>query len=284
LDIVVAVGALILWLSLLTFQLADLGAQLLDFRRARFSAEKLVDPHIRLSGLFWIFPFIAGLSVALLLGVDFAGHLIFLGAQPVEGAIILLWLVAFSLVVTVAIAFAFTRGSGPSYSSLRARLIDVGTQRVPSAQLEQYRRELADIDAHHNFRRDSPLGLSTIDSVHWATAARFLRGRGWWRLAPAVIGLIPIVSVLFGGSGLITYGGVPLVVLFVVPTPISLLIAVTAARTALAATAAWNAVSQATRMEVEQLLARLDRTSRRGVAGLAERVARALQILREQQG
>jgi hypothetical protein len=309
LDILVAMVGLILWLTLLIFQLADLCASLLDVRIARYSDENAEHPHIRFSRYFWIFPIGACLGVAVILGVDLAGRLIFLLAQPIEGVIILLGLTASTLIVAALIVIVIANGHVVSYSSLAAALREQGSTRVTKKQLDEYRRQLAEISARNTpprsdsrnsrgqrdlrkrvdalareFRLDPPSGLSAIDAVRWAWSARFLFGASSWRLIPAVIGLVPISAIVLGGSALVTFGGVPLIVLLLVPTPMSLLIALAAARSSLAVTATGVATTQTARIEVEQLLSTLERSSRRGVAGLGERVARALQILREQQG
>jgi len=60
-------------------------------------------------------------------------------------------------------------------------------------------------------------------------------------------------------------------------------LALTSARASLASKTAWHAVYLKQRSEVEDLLIELEKSSRKGVAGLGDRVTRALQILREQQ-
>jgi len=64
---------------------------------------------------------------------------------------------------------------------------------------------------------------------------------------------------------------------------VSGLLALASARASLASKTAWHAVYLKQRTEVEDILIELERASRKGVAGLGDRVARALQILREQQ-
>ena len=73
---------------------------------------------------------------------------------------------------------------------------------------------------------------------------------------------------------------------FVVPViaaTVSFLLALLQARVALAAKAAWHSVYSKQRLDAVKLIEELEKSSRKGVAGLGDRVARALQILRDQQ-
>jgi hypothetical protein len=68
-----------------------------------------------------------------------------------------------------------------------------------------------------------------------------------------------------------------------VPASLSYWLAWLGARASLISKRAWQAVYTVQRAEVEQLLAGARKNSKKRVAGLGDRVARALQILREQQ-
>jgi hypothetical protein len=65
---------------------------------------------------------------------------------------------------------------------------------------------------------------------------------------------------------------------------ISYLLAIPSARFALAAKVVWHAVNQKQRADAVDQIEEFERSSRKGVTGLGDRVARALQILRDQQG
>jgi len=75
----------------------------------------------------------------------------------------------------------------------------------------------------------------------------------------------------------------PLVFLSLLPIIVSYLLALPGARFALAAKAAWHAVNQKQRADAVDRIEEFERSSRKGVTGLGDRVAKALQILRDQQ-
>jgi hypothetical protein len=308
-DLVIAVGGLILWLALLIFQLADLSASLLDVRNARNGEENDRHSRRRFADYFWAIPLAAALGLGLVLGVDVAARLLFVGAQPVQGLIVLLGLAALILFGAIGVVIAFTRGDELSYASIRASILDAGGHRLSKKQIELLRSQVAEVDARERelkvgrlaslsqremrreldslvreFRAEPPRGLAAFDAIRWRIAARYLWGASWWRLVPVVAALVPILALAFGGNLIALVADVPIVALLLVPIPLSYLLALTSARAALSAKVTWHAVGQAQRSEVEELITNLERTSRKGVAGLGERVARALQILREQQG
>jgi hypothetical protein len=307
-NILLADVGLILWFALLIFQLSDLAASILDIRNAPFANE---GGHVRrrYATTFWLLPLSIATGIVIVIGVEVAGWMIQVMSLPVPGLLVLLGLVAVAVGIVIGIIAALSPRSIASYSSLRLAAMAVGTRRTTKKQVELLRLQLAEVDqrkrdlrigtrdskGQRQLRRDvdarvrefrvmPPSGLSAIGSIRWRMAARFLAGSSTWRLVPVVVGLLLIAAVVVWGSGFVQLAGLPLAVILAVPVLVSLIIALLSAKASLAAKATWHAVEQAERTELEQLIANLERTSRRGVAGLGERVARALQILREQQG
>jgi len=121
--------------------------------------------------------------------------------------------------------------------------------------------------------------------VRWKTANAYLWLGNQLRLVPAGLALVTTVLLLVvAGLGRFAAGEVLTIVLGgIATTAISYLLALKQARFALAAKAAWHAVYQKQRLDAVKLIEELERSSRKGVAGLGDRVARALQIIRDQQ-
>ena len=104
----------------------------------------------------------------------------------------------------------------------------------------------------------------------------------WVRTIPPVVAAVAIAMAIWTASS----GSIPgwAAVLYLVPFGVSLWLAVWGARISLARNLAVHAVQQKQRAELLLVLDELDRKAPRKVAGLSERVSRALAILREQQG
>jgi hypothetical protein len=305
-DIVVAAGGLILWLTLLIFQLADLGASVLDVRNARGSAAVDHQSRRRFADYFWSLPLGAALGLGVILGVDFAGRQIFVVGEPVKGLIVLLALTAVILFVGIGIIVALTKVE-LTYASIAAALEGTEGARLSKRQVEAFRAQLASVDARRKdlgslpldlrtrgtyrgeldrlvreFRGGLPRGLAAFDAIRLPVATRYLWSASLWRLIPVLVGLVPLVAVLVG-AGSSFFGPVPVAVLLAIPALLSYLLAAFSAKAALAAKVSWRAIEENQRVAVEQHLANAERISRKGIAGLGERVTRALQILREQQ-
>jgi hypothetical protein len=131
------------------------------------------------------------------------------------------------------------------------------------------------------FRAVPPGGLQAMNSIGWRYAWAYLWRGNFFRVLGPIVALIAFLLALSIAivSPLNWWLPVGLFAAFVV----SSLLALTSARASLASKTAWHAVYLKQRTEVEDLLIELEKASRKGVAGLGDRVARALQILREQQ-
>lgn len=152
-----------------------------------------------------------------------------------------------------------------AFASIRAELVDAQDQRLPAEQLDAYRTQVEALDAREASRAVAP-GRSAI--------AQLWRGTPW-RLVPAVLSLLPVFLM-----GAVWPWG-----LFALLLPaITYMLGLVAARASVAASSARALLHEQQRLEIEDLLERASRASRKRVAGLGDRVTRALQILREQQG
>ena len=189
----------------------------------------------------------------------------------------------------------------------RRRRIHLGFR--DRAKMPWLRAELDDLAAA--FRVVPPTGLQAVTDVRLRTAHTYLWKGNLIRLVPAALALLvflclAIAWISAARNGFITLdadGGyfayspsdprelgwpgyvnfAPLVVLALLPIIVSYLLAIPGARCALAAKAVWHAVNQKQRADAVDLIEDFERSSRKGVTGLGDRVARALQILRDQQ-
>lgn len=152
-----------------------------------------------------------------------------------------------------------------AYLAIRDELVDLSDARLSAEQLAGLRERLAALDER--------------EAAHSVPAGRGANAQLWrgspWRLIPVVLAAVPVVL----------SAGRPLLVLIGLVLPVvAYLLALAAARASVAAAGARAVVRDAQRAEIEELLREAARSSRAPVAGLGDRVRRALQILREQQG
>jgi hypothetical protein len=103
------------------------------------------------------------------------------------------------------------------------------------------------------------------------------------RLTPIVVGLFVLVAVWVAVALVPNDQTASLVFVAALAPVLSAVFAVLGIRFSLLSDIAWRRVYGRQRADIIGLLEGLERTSRKGVAGLGDRVARALQILREQQ-
>ena len=171
-------------------------------------------------------------------------------------------LVALQLADLMLTASRIPRLSG--YAAIRDELADLAGARLSAEQLQGFRDRLVELD--------------------WAEAERAVpAGRGanaqlWcgtpWRLIPVLLALLPAIALLQA----------PLLAAAALALPgAAYALALAAARASVAASGARVAIRDAQRAEIEELLREAARSSRAPVAGLGDRVRRALSILREQQ-
>lgn len=153
-----------------------------------------------------------------------------------------------------------------AYAAIRDELEDVADARLSAEQLAGFRTRLAALDERER-ARSVPLGRSA--------AAQLWRGSPW-RVLPAVFALLPFAL-------LVTAEPLAAVASLALPA-VAYVLALAAARASVAAAGARAVVRDSQRAEIEELLRDAAKSSRAPVAGLGDRVRKALNILREQQG
>ena len=258
------------WLGAFSLQLADLGTALFDSRRLASGARTVV----RLHPVAWVVPVAAIAIVGAGIGLDGISRLLFDGRDSVAAV-----LAAFLLVVVVVAAWliatiAVTRPAADSYRAIRDELVDLGGTRVHQEWLDGLRGRLGALDRAGD--RTAPLpDPSFLASVGWV----FRRPP---RVIPPALAVVMVVVAAVAAST--DSGHAWFVALAVVGVVLSMVLAVAGARASLALVAAVREAQVEHRSAVEHLLTEAQRSSKKPVAGLGDRVARALQILREQQG
>ena len=195
----------------------------------------------------------------------------------------------------------------------RRRRIHLGFR--DRANMAWLRAELDDLAA--GFRVVPPTGLQAVTAVPLRTAHTYLWKGNFIRLVPAAVALVAFLAAgiawilaarngffdpqafdggpaqystepiaqpesSFGWTTMYSNFG-PQVLAAFLAIPVSYLLAIPSARFALAAKVVWHAINQKQRADAVDLIEEFERSSRKGVAGLGDRVARALQILRDQQ-
>jgi hypothetical protein len=299
--------AFLAWVLLFAIQLSDLFASLLDMRGAHDYRLRGRASRRRVTEYFWAIPVFFTLALGFALGVDFAGHLLFDEGRTRDGLIALAVLLFVAFGAGIGIVFALSRAESLSYAALREHLQEDSAVRLTAAQLASYRSQLDALDATqrhirlgasdrsglprtrralnelaNEFRALPPTGLRAISAIEWKYAWAYLwRGNPLRLAAPLLALLAVLVAVLVVVLEGVSVLWMPLALFAALV--VSSLAALAASRASLASKTAWHAVYLKQRTEVEDVLIELEKASRKGVAGLGDRVARALQILREQQ-
>jgi hypothetical protein len=308
-DLAVTVGTygFALWLVLLFFQIMDFGAIIFDIRSARDHKLREREVRRRVTEYFWSIPATITLGLILALGIDYAGRLFFDLHHIREGLIVMVVLLFIALAGGLVIVYAMTRFETLTYATLRANLEEDMGERLTTAQVDTFRAQLEEVDRKHRhirfglrdrarmrrirtelndladrYRTAPPVGLEAVGAISWSMVWVYLwRGNLLRVIAPllALAMLLASVALSFvGGAGFLVFSLV-LLLAFVVSSALALL----SARASLASKTVWHAVYLKQRTDIEDLLIELEKASRKGVAGLGDRVAKALQILREQQ-
>lgn len=213
--------------------------------------------------LVWTIAVCAIVLIIVIVGVDFAARLLLDQGELLWGSLALVVLFAAGAGTALLAARALRR-PGTGYQVLRNELRAQSGSRLAKGRLADYRSWLASIDARENDVR-----------------RRVIVGR-WVRAIPVVVAGIALIAAIWLVA--VDEFAVWQAVLCVVPVLVSIWLAVGGARTALARNLAIHAVHQKQRAEAIIMLDDLERKTPRKVAGLSERVSRALAILREQQG
>jgi hypothetical protein len=257
------------WLLVALFQLGDVATSFLDSRTAR---DRDIPGRIareRTNEVSWIIPVVAILALLIGLGLDHAGRLFFDTDDPALGSLFVLGIAV--LVVGIgALALAAVAATDPiSYSALRRQLREVEGERLTAAQVKTFRALLGRIDARTRSKSRPTRVLLTTASV--------------LRLATVVVGILVIVAAAIAAAIDPTAQSASIVAISILAPVLNALFAALGIRFSLSSDTAWRRVYAHQRTEIIRLLEAFDRASRKGVAGLGDRVARALQILREQQ-
>ncbi|MDJ0334768.1 hypothetical protein QMG83_05975 [Salinibacterium sp. G-O1] len=155
-----------------------------------------------------------------------------------------------------------------SFSVLRDDLMDATAARLSPEQLADFRERLATLDEREAARTVPP---SRGVNAHLFTGVP-------WQLAAVSLSLLPVVAAVMGDPS-----NAAVVLVGLLLPAISYVLALAVARASIAAAGARSSLHSQQRAEISDLLDLAAKASRQKVAGLGDRVARALQILREQQ-
>lgn len=300
--------AFLAWVLLFALQLSDLFASLVDMRGAHDYRLKRRPAQRRVTEYFWSIPVIFTLVLGFTLGIDYAGRLLFDESRTRDGLIVLSILLFVAFAAGIAIVYALGRVDALSYAALRANLSEEAELRVTGAQIAAFRAQLDEIDIKQRrirlgvrdaanlprtravlkeiaegFRAVPPSGLRAMSAIAWKYAWAYLWRGNFLRVVPPLLALIAFVLAVALMVATRDWGSWWASALLLLAVVVSSALAVTSARASLASKTAWHAVYLKQRSEVEDLLIELEKAARKGVAGLGDRVARALQILREQQ-
>ena len=298
----------LVWVLFFALQLSDLFASLVDLRGAHDYRLKNRAARRRVTEYFWSIPVVVTLGLFFALGIDYAGRLLFDESRTRDGLIVLSVLLFVSFGAGIGIVFALGRAEATSYAVLRENLQEDAGLRLNRGQLETIRAQLDDVDAKQRhirlgvrdraglprtraelknladrFRAVPPSGLQAVGFIGWPFAWAYLWRGNVLRVFPPLLALLAFLLSLaiVIGSGDAALWGIPAALFLAVV--VSSGVALVSARASLASKTAWHAVYLKQRTEVEDLLIELEKSSRKGVVGLGDRVTRALQILREQQ-
>jgi hypothetical protein len=304
----VVLYAFLLWVLLFALQLSDLFASLLDMRGARDIRTARRGARRRVTEYFWSIPVLFTLVLGFALGIDYAGRLLFDDGRTRDGLIVVSVLLFVAFGAGIGIVFALGRVEIPSYATLRENLTEDAGLKLGRTQIDAFRAQLEQIDSKQrrirlgvrdraalprtraqlrdladSFRAVHPSAPEVLSAIGWPFAWAYLWRGNLLRVVAPLLALLALVIAIVAtvldphSAGWLAPLG--LGAAFVV----SSLLALLSARASLASKVAWHAIYLKQRTEVEDLLLELEKASRKGVAGLGDRVTRALQILREQQ-
>ncbi|CAO1650897.1 Integral membrane protein [Salinibacterium sp. NYA9b] len=252
-------------------------AQLADYATARFDDLRLargVRTRLRLHPVAWIVP-TAGLGiVALTIAADWSTRLFFAEpAQAPAAILIALSTVVVAVTIVAIIAVVVVRPPADSYRLVRDELIESAGLRIHQDQVDEFRARVSAIDGASRGRVNT--GAGTV------SAALQLSVRTPYRLIAPVLALGLVIAAVIETSQGSSQG--PAVVIAVIALVASFIIGVSAAQASLALGASVRSTQDVYRGELMSLIVDAERSSKKRVAGLGDRVTRALSILREQQ-
>jgi hypothetical protein len=295
------------WIVGVILQLSDLLNSLIEVRSAKDIPLTSKAERRRVLDNLWSIAGGVTLAIVIGFGINWASRLAFDENEPQAAFLVLGGLIVLALLAAVAVVVVMIRGDGLSYAVLRANLAEEHSDRIRAEQVAEFRTQLAQVDSrkrHIRFglrdraglrpvrvRLDQvaddfgvvpPTGFGAIRAIRWKTANAYVWVGNPVRLLPAIFAILVLIDALIAAIAIAPIPW-PWFVLPVIAAAVSFLLAILQARVALAAKAAWHAVYQKQRLDAVKLIEELEKSSRKGVTGLGDRVARALQILRDQQ-
>jgi hypothetical protein len=263
------------WLLVALLQLGDVATAFLDSRTAR---DRDVPGRIareRTNELFWVLPVAALVALGIGTAIDQAGRYFVPGHSYALDTLALAPLFLLGLAVLVigvaTLALVAVAATDPiSYSALRRELRDYEGERITPKQLDSFKARLTRIDRRTRSRMLPNRVLLTTPSI--------------LRLATIVLGLGVVAACWVAQAVDPSVATASLVFVGILAPVLSALFAALGIRFALSSDAAWRRVYARQRIDILKLLDDFDRSTRKRVPGLGDRVARALRILGRQEG
>jgi hypothetical protein len=263
------------WLLVALLQLGDVATAFLDSRTAR---DRDIPGRIareRTNELFWVLPVAALVALGIGTAIDQAGRYFVPGHSYALDSLALAPLFLLGLAVLVigvaTLALVAVAATDPiSYSALRRELRDYEGERITPKQLDSFKARLTRIDRRTRSRMLPNRVLLTTPSI--------------LRLATIVLGIGVVVVCGVAQAVDPSVATASLVFVAILAPVLSALFAALGIRFALSSDAAWRRVYARQRIDILKLLDDFDRSTRKRVPGLGDRVARALRILGRQEG
>jgi hypothetical protein len=249
----------------LALQIFDAIVSVIDARSVKARAEKedSDEPEkltrTRIRELVWTLAVTAAIAVFVAFGVDSAARLVWDVERPLVGALVLLACGVVAFLIGLVAVVAVVRRERPTYARIRRDLRDRSSFTLDADELAEFEERFARADRARERR---------------SQANTLLRA----------IGVLAVVVL----SGLVVWAGISagdtlLIVGFSAAALLSVAAFVVAVRAGAVRLTALDEVLDTQRAEVVALLERARIPQRGNVPGLRDRVARALNILREQQ-
>jgi len=305
---IAVVVLVLLWLAVTIYQVVIFALRLVEAARTRDYERYGQAVRRRTSELLWTIPAGAVLSILLGFGIDLSSR-VFENNDLTIGFYVLVATFLVGAFGGLGIVWFIIRKERPDYASIRADLVELAGERLTVERIEQFRALLKDADVRQrririgrrnragvagaraeledisqSFKERSPIGNQAVRSIPWSVAVEVFWRASFIGIIAVLVSVASWVILVVVGVQSGNWSALPLLLSLVVSTLVSVALGIAGTRAALAARTAQHAVYLKQRAEIVDLLEEFDRTARKGVAGLGDRVARALQILRDQQG